>query len=856
MSRVLWLASLRYMGAHAWQVALSALGIALGVAVVVSIDLANDSARRAFLLAGEAVAGRATHQVLGGPTGLPDELYQRLRVELALRPSAPLVEGDLAALEHPGRTLHLLGVDPFAEGEFRPYLGGSTGARGEVLALLAQPGAILLSAETAAELRVVPGDALALRAGGVPKTAHLVGVLQPADEPSRRALADLVIADIATAQELLGRVGWLSRIDLLLPEGPAGEALLAGARAALPAGASVEPAGARTQALAQLTSAFDLNLSALSLLALLVGMFLIYNTMTFSIVQRRTLIGTLRALGVSRREVFALVLGEALLLGLIGTAAGLPLGILLGRGMVRLVTQTINDLYFVVAVRELVVAPLALWKGATLGLGTTLLASLAPAWEATTPPPRAVLSRSLLEAGVRRAAPRFAAGGVATIALGAGLLLVPSRELLLGFAVLAAIVLGCALLTPLAVGGLMAGLGPALGRVWGTMGRLAAQGVVAALSRTAVAIAALMVAVSVTVGVGVMVESFRQTVVEWLEVVLQADVYVSAPGTSSTRRDQALDPALVARFSSAPGVATANTYRRVYVTSAAGQVELVALRLQAGADGRAPVGASFQFKEGDSAAIWPAFQNGGAVIVSEPFAYRHDLRPGSSVRLQTERGEQAFPVAGVFFDYGSDRGVVMLARRTYDQYWTDPAISSLAIYAAPGVQVDELVRTLRGLVGDDQEVLIRSNRALRAASLEVFDRTFAITAVLRLLATLVAFVGVLSALMALQLERARELGVLRAQGLTPRQVWGLVTVQTGLMGLAAGLLALPVGIGQAAVLIHVINRRSFGWSLRMEVSPEVLGQALLLALLAALLAGVYPAWKMARTPPALALREE
>ena len=856
MRSILWLASLRYLSAHAWQVALSALGIALGVAVDVSIDLANDSARRAFILAGETVAGRATHQVVGGPTGLPDELYYRLRIELGLRPAAPLVEGDVAASDYPGRTFHLLGVDPFAEGDFRPYLAGDTSARGDLLALLAKPGAVLLSADTAAELGLAPGARLVLRVGGVRRSASVVGVLQPGDEPSRRALADLVIADVATAQELLGQVGRLNRIDLLLPEGPAGEALLARARAALPPGAAVEPAGARTQTLAQLTRAFDLNLTALSLLALLVGMFLIYNTMTFSIVQRRTLIGTLRALGVTRHEVFALVLSEALLLGLVGVAVGLPLGTVLGRGMVRLVTQTINDLYFAVSVRDLAVAPPALWKGAALGLGASLLAGLAPAWEATAAPPRAVLSRSLLEAGARRAAPRLAVGGLVILALGVALLFVPSKDLVLSFTALLAIVLGCALLTPAAVVGLMAGLRPALGRFWGTLGRLAARGVVAALSRTAVAIAALMVAVSVTVGVGVMVDSFRHTVVQWLETALQADVYVSATGSTTSRPDQALDPALVARLSAAPGVAVANTYRRTYVNSPEGEVELVALRLQPGPEGQAPVGASFRFREGDPAAVWPALQDGGAVLVSEPFAYRRGLRVGSVVRLQTERGERDFPVAGVFFDYGSDRGVVMLARRTYDQYWEDRTISSLALYAEPGVQVDALMGSLRGLVGEEQEVLIRSNRALRAASLEVFDRTFAITAVLRLLATLVAFVGVLSALLALQLERASELGVLRAQGLTPRQVWGLVTLQTGLMGLAAGLLALPVGVGLAAVLIYVINRRSFGWTLQMEVSAEVLAQALLLALIAAVLAGLYPAWKMARTSPALALREE
>jgi putative ABC transport system permease protein len=183
-------------------------------------------------------------------------------------------------------------------------------------------------------------------------------------------------------------------------------------------------------------------------------------------------------------------------------------------------------------------------------------------------------------------------------------------------------------------------------------------------------------------------------------------------------------------------------------------------------------------------------------------------------------------------------------------------VSSLALVLAPGVDPRAAVSLLRERAGGDQDLLIRPNRALREASLEIFDRTFAITAVLRVVATVVAVVGVLSALMALQLERARELGVLRAQGLTPWELWRLVLAETGLLGLIAGVLAVPVGVGLAQVLVHVINRRAFGWSIETVVPVHVLIEATGLAVVAALAAGVYPAWRMARTPPAPALRHE
>jgi putative ABC transport system permease protein len=262
----------------------------------------------------------------------------------------------------------------------------------------------------------------------------------------------------------------------------------------------------------------------------------------------------------------------------------------------------------------------------------------------------------------------------------------------------------------------------------------------------------------------------------------------------------------------------------------------------------------WRFREGGSDAVWGA--GGDAVIVSEPYANRHGTRAGALVRLRTDRGEREFPVTGVFYDYGSSAGVVVMSRRTYDRFWDDRKISGLAIEVAPGVDASALMAALRERAAGGQDVVVRSNKALREASLEIFDRTFAITGVLRTLTVAVAFIGMLASLMALALERAREIGVLRTLGLTPRQVWGLVTVQTGLMGLLAGVLAVPGGLLLAGVLVFVINRRSFGWTMPIDLSPAILLQGVALSVLAAVLAGLYPAWKMATTLPADALHDE
>jgi putative ABC transport system permease protein len=518
-----------------------------------------------------------------------------------------------------------------------------------------------------------------------------------------------------------------------------------------------------------------------------------------------------------------------------------------------MVAQTINDLYFTVRVSAIdsTWAPLA--KGFVLGIFATFLAAAVPAVEATSTPPRTVLRRSSYEDRTRRLVPWIALVGLFLLIAGGGILAIPGNNLALSFAGLFAITIGAAALTPLLTLLLMQIAQPLFGKLAGMLGRMAARDVVASLSRTSIAIAALMISVAVTIGVGLMVGSFRTTVIRWLDTTLRADIYISTPDASASRPTTPIPPQIAERLMRAEGVERARRYRTVEVASSLGSTLLVAL------DVAEPDREIFQFLAGDAATIWAGWQQGD-ILISEPLAFRHQLAVGDTLELQTATGRQSFRIAGVFFDYGTDRGVAMIDIKNYQARWNDTAIASLGIYATPGYNTDQLVTKLRALTQSDQSnpalLLIRSNQALRAGSLEVFDRTFAITGVLQLLATLVSFVGILAALMALQLERSRELGVLRANGLIPAQVWSMVLSQTGLMGLTAGLIALPVGTLMAAILVFVINKRSFGWTLLFQLDVNLFVQALLLSVLAAILAGIYPAWKMGRTPPALALREE
>ncbi|MGD8491516.1 MAG: ABC transporter permease [Anaerolineae bacterium] len=851
-SRTLWNIGWRYLVRHPWQSALMVLGVALGVAVAVAVDLANASATRAFDYSTDAVAGRATHQIVGGPLGLDEALYVELRREGLVtndRPAAPIVTDYVYSPQLGDRPFQLLGVDPFAEAPFRNYLWGTGDAPTAGLSdLLTRPGAVLIALDTATYYGLAPGDRLSLEVAGYPREAFVAGLLEPADDLSRRALDGLLLADIATAQELTGRVGRLDRIDLILPA--TGQAVADNIVARLPAGAQIVPVQARSGTIEEMTAAFRLNLLALSLLALVVGVFLIYNTMTFSVVQRRPLFGTLRCLGVTRREVFALVASEALLVGGLGAALGLGLGILMGRGAVQAVTQTISDLYFVVTVQEIEIATSSLVKGALLGVVATLLAAAPPAWEAASVPARVALSRSGLEGKARRAVTSVAVGSLVLAASGMVLLAVPTRSLTISFAGTFSVVIAFAALTPLVTLVLMRVATRPLGRLWGALGRMAPRNVVTSISRTAVAVAALMVAVSVIIGVSIMISSFRFTVVTWLDQVLQGDVYVSAPSGTSTQATTPLDPDVLPLVESWPGVERVDLLRTVAVESADGPVLVHAVYN--------PDYGERPFLSDDLApdARWAAMED-GAVVVSEPYANRTGLsREDSTVTLYTQDGPRDFAVAGVYYDYVASQGAISMSLDTYRRFWGDDALTALAIRLAPGVAAEPVARELGDALAPTQRLFVRPNQALRQEALVIFDRTFAITGALQLLATVVAFIGVLSALLSLQLEKQRELGILRAVGLTARQLWGLVMLETGLMGAVAGLLAMPTGFALSLILIYIINRRSFGWTLQMEVDPVPFLQALAVAVIAALLAGIYPARKMGKMLTAEALRYE
>lgn len=844
---------LRYISRRLFQSVMFIIGVALGVAVVIAIDIANGSASRAFLLSTESITGKATHQIIGGPAGLPTDLYTDIRVEYGFRLSAPVVT-EFVRVPTSEQPLRLLGVDPFAEPPFRQYLAGGDGdnagdAFNALNRLIAEPGTVVISESLAERLGVGLDDEIELSAGSDISTVRIVGIVQPENNASRQALDDLVMTDISTAQEIVGIEGRITRIDLILPD----EIDPALVQDLLPDGVSLVDVSSGS-ALDQMIAAFEINLQALSLLALVVGLFLIYNTVTFSVVQRRKVIGILRSIGATRGQMFTFILGEAFILGLIGTVLGMGLGIIFGRGAVILVSQTISDLYFTVNVQSISVNPMTLIKGAGIGLLASVAAAIVPSFDATRTAPAGVMKRSDEEEQTRKLVPYITVVAVVMNITGLVLLLLPTNSLYISFGALFFIIVGSALFTPIALVIGMRLFTPLTGRIFGVLGRMAPRAVTRSLSRTAVAVAALTIAVSVIVGVSAMIGSFRTTVSDWLGNTLGAQVFISPPLVTSNGATVDVDPVVREIVEETAGVAVVSSARSVSVP-APDYPDMLPVNVLASDFDIAGAGRRFKWTTVPTEDHQQPLDE-GKVMVSEPFAFRRGIdEANNSITLETEQGAVTFEVFGVYYDYSTDQGTVYMSRATYDRYFDDPYITSLGVILEEDADSEAVIDGLQVALAD-YDLIVQDNESLRNSALEVFDRTFSITIALRLLATIVAFIGILSALMSLQLEHTREYGMMRANGMTGFQLTRYTLIQTGLMGLVAGILALPIGGVLSLVLIYVINVRSFGWTMQFTLLPNEFAEAFLVAVVAALLAGIYPAWKLSQLEPAVALRSE
>lgn len=848
-------------------------GIALGVGVVIAIQLTNASSVRGFETALETVAGKATIEVVG--TGGVDEA--RLPDLGWLREfgaASPVIEGEMAIVEEGEASgargveaLKVLGVDILRDLALRRYVVGAhalderpaeamAAARAaseaaaltqqQFLQLLTSPQSIVITEKLARRRGYAVGSEIRLMAGDRVNTYVVRGLL--ADEgPARVMDGSFVLMDIAAAQLAFARLGRIDRIDVMLRDG-ADTAAVDAARdqiaARLPQGLTAQRPARRGEQVERMLAAFHLNLTALSYVSLVVGLFLVYNTVTISVIARRDEIGTLRALGVTSGRILRLFLGEAAVLGVAGTLIGIAIGRALADMALGLTSATVSTIYIATAAAP----PDLTWPLVLLAFGIGVPLSLGAAWvpaqEASrVPPTAAIRGHDRLEMRTRIARRSLVAPAVV---LGAAIVLsqldaVNGRPLF-GYAASFAIIIGASLLVPAIIFTLARLLGPSLRRLLGVEGVLAHANLTAAIPRLSISIAALAVALSMMVAIAIMIGSFRDTVVYWVGQTLQADLFIGPGVRPTTGSAQTLSPEVIEATRQHPAVEAVDAFRNIdlvyrdaLVVLGAGNFDVV---LSHG---------SLLFKTpGDGADALRRARGTDAVVVSEAFATRFGTRPGDTLTLQTPRGPRGYTVAAVYYDYAADRGVIVMDRPVFARDFGDLAPSGVAAYLRDGADAEQVRAEILAQLDEGHRAFIYTNSRLRAEVLRIFDSTFAITYALEIIAVAVAMLGVGATLLTLVIERRRELSMLRLIGAAERQVRRMVMIEAALIGAASQTIALVVGFALSLLLVYVINVQSFGWTIQFRVPYLFLTQVSLAVVAATTVAGVYPARRAAQ----------
>ena len=852
-------------------------GIALGIAVVIAIQLTNASSVRGFETALDTVSGKASIEITG-TGGIDETVLPSLTWLREFGVASPVIEGDMAIWTpdasrdaRPARTeaVKVLGIDILRDRTVRDYevtayvsaadraaQAAATGLSSQTfLELLTSPRAIVITEKLARRRGYALGSEMQLLTGDRVQTYVVRALLQDTG-PARVMDGNFVLMDIAAAQLAFDRLGRIDRLDVQIAHEAGAldasraptSAELAAAEAAiaarLPAGLTATTPARRGKQVEKMLAAFHLNLSALSWVALVVGLFLVYNTATVSVLARREEVGILRALGVTRAGVQRLFLAEAALLGAVGTALGLGLGRLLADLAVGVTGATVSQLYIATAATP----PALTWAHVALafaiGLPLSLAAALLPAREASRVPPTAAMRGSdRLETRVRlhRSAFGLPVLILALAAVLASLGPIDGRPLF-AYASAFAIIIGVALLVPAIIFLGARVLARPLSAALGVTGRLAHAHFTAAIPRLSISIAALSVALAMTVAIAIMVGSFRETVMYWVGQTLQADLFIGPGVRPTTGSGQTLSADVLAAVRAHPDVEALDTFRNldlVYqgnlVVLGAGELDVMrshgTLLFKAPRDGRAALAAAV---------------GRDAVLVSEPFASKYGVQPGSVIRLSTRQGEVPFTVAAVYYDYALDRGIVVMDRPVFARYFGDLPPTSAAAYLREGADPERVRSEILAAMDEGHRAFVYTNRALRAEVLRIFDSTFAITYALELIAIAVAMLGVAGTLLTLVLERRRELTMLRLIGALKRQVQRVVVTEAALIGATSMSIGLVVGVALSVLLVYVINVQSFGWTIQFRVPVLFLAQVSLAVVAATAVAGFYPARRATR----------
>jgi putative ABC transport system permease protein len=811
---------------------LTVLGVALGVASVLAIQIINRNAIGAFSAGIQAISGEADLSVLGQATTFDENLYPLVLGEEGVAAAWPLYQVDVALAERDLFFLQIYGVDLFSP--VRPPWSTTPEDLSEAVSEL---GWLAVTPVLAEEMGWAEGDSIQVTSG-TRRVDLVIGALVDFQQMSPLASRKLAVMDIAQAQGLLGTAGLIHQIDVRMREGSDREELRTRLQERLGPSVQVVTPEQREKQAADLMGAFRLNLTALSFISLFVGLFLVYTSIQASLLRRRTEFGLLRSMGATSDQVFGLILGEVVLLGALGVLLGLPLGYWVARGNVEMVSSTLTNLYLLQEIESLGL-PLSLYVLAScVGVGGAITGALFPALDMSRRDCKSLLSVTTLHERVSSAAgPLFVAGWLLLGLTGAWFWLWGQDWKPAGFVLAVAILVSLPLLTPFLIRKICARITVRGLNLAYSLKTLSTQ-----LQNTSFASASLAIAVSMLVGITLMIGSFRETVQLWVQTTVQADIYITTP---SWRADPeaTMDEGLVAGIVAHPGVTSSEELRRIFVSTGGKRISVAGVEMKLASAGQS----RFPLFEGDRLEVIQQLKEQGAVLISEPLARKSGLEVGDRISLSGPRGMKEFPIAGIYYDYSSDVGSAAMDLATMNEHFGLAPINSLSLYLEPDREPEQVIDELRARF-PDIPLRMRSNQHLREEIFEIFDQTFAVVRILQVMSLLIAVCGIMLTLLVLARERISELALYRALGASRLQIFRVFVGK----GLGMGLIGLTLGtVGGtvlAVILIYIINRAYFGWTIQAHWPGWPLVQQYATILAAALLASIYPAIRASKTP--------
>jgi putative ABC transport system permease protein len=794
---------------------ITVLAIALGVALGAAVYFVNGAALNEFGLASKRLVGEADLVVRASREGFPEALYVDLARNPQVAAASPVLELEVAL---PGRRdpLTVLGLDPFRASAVQSALLGEIG--GNVRDWF-EPDGIFLSSSAADELQLGRGGQLAIVVGNTPKTLRVLGVLSQSAYPQA-----LGLMDIASAQWLFGQTGHLNRIDLRLSPGTSVEAFRRALQQKLPAGVlAVAPEVERDRAVTA-TRAYRVNLNMLAMVALWTGAFLVFSTQSLSVLRRRSSLALLRALGVTRSQLRWALIGEGAALGAVGAVLGVAVAVLLAEALLRVLSGDLGNGQLHASVASLRAAPLAALGFFLIGTGVAAVGAWLPARAAAKQSP----ARALKGGGADYVAVTSTSSllGVALLAAGALLAMLPPVGGLpaFGYAAIAALLFGAVLLVPALTVRLLQ-LAPRTHRV--VLNTAIAQ-LRDNVGLSTLSLASIIVSFSLMVAMAIMVYSFRESFDHWLVKLLPADLQLREPFGNDTAF---WSPEVQARLAAVGGVARIEfrRTRQILLDPARPPVTLIARESNS-----ANVGADLPLVR--AAAALPQSK---PVWISEALEELYGYHSGDRLELPLAGRQLSFTIAGVWRDYARPAGAIAMSRPDYEAATGDWNANEAALWLSDAASPAAVETALRAAIADGGSAEILTGAAIRERSLRIFDRAFAITYALEAIAVLIGLTGVSLAAGSTALARRAEFGALRHIGMLRRQIVGMLAREGLLLGAFGVVYGLALGAMLSLVLVYVVNRQSFNWSIDLAVPYRQLAILSIALLVAAAVTAVW-----------------